>query len=386
MNLHGYDTKENLEKGLQLMRDAEKTDPDATLPRMLLEASAIGGTVPLEGLKSQFKSWMLAMEEANPDQAHFASALFNLAIMARQPQNAHFWNLAKERAELGQGFLSMNQAACNKCFFPLVEMCGASIASQWSRKGAYLIQAAIEELEFSASCGNQLAAILCDFLKERHEEALRLNMPSTIQRLSQTFNPIQKAKAVSTAFLEIEKGVNDLFPKLLNLYTNSVESFTSLRMIVPWMDEACKTLEGMRLMKLSEKRANSGDQTKATDLKVRSANIGHGKAALDLFLSLDKTSEEALFYLDIALSCRMPEALAWRGVLAEDKVGGLGGAYKYYMFAIWKGSMKAYENIKGLKLGPRRGLLMSKADFAAKVMGLAIEAEAEAEAEVKGAE
>jgi TPR repeat protein len=370
MNLHGYATKENLERGLALMRDAEKSDPDATLPRMLLEASGIGGTAPLENLKSQFKSWMTTMEETNPDQAHFASALFNLGIMARQPQNARFWKLIKERAELGQGFRSLNQAGANLCFFSLVELCGASVAAQWSRKGAYLVQAAIEDLAFCASCGNVLAKILGDYISQCADRALRLNMPSKIKRLSQVFSPVKKARSLNEAFDEIEASTLDIFPAMLDLYQASPEIFTSLRMIIPWMDEMCKTLEGIRLAKLSAKRLEAGESKRARDLLARSAAAGHGEAAFEIFQGLDKSSEEAVFYLDIASKCNMAEAFSWEAVLIEDGLKGRGNAVDANLKAVWKGSAEAYQNLKALKLGPFRKLRLAKADFAAKVLDL----------------
>jgi hypothetical protein len=141
-------------------------------------------------------------------------------------------------------------------------------------------------------------------------------------------------------------------------------------MIIPWMDEMCKTLEGLRLAKLSAKRQEAGETKRARDLLARSAAGGHGEAAFEIFQSLDKSSEEAVFYLDIASKCNMAEAFSWEAVMIEDGLKGRGSAVDANLKAVWKGSRKAYSNLLALKLGPFRKFRLAKADFAAKVLDL----------------
>jgi TPR repeat protein len=370
-HLHGYGTKENLDLGLALLREAEEKDADASLPRMLLEASKIGAKVPLGILKKQFQELKNALEESSPDQAHFANAIFNMQMLASLGPNARFWKTIKKFNSRTAGFRSINAAGQNNCFFPLITFCGASIASQWSRKGAYLVEMAIEDLAFSASCGNKLAAVLGDFIASESKRAERLNMPSSFQRIGQALKPLKRDQALAQTVAEIEKSVNEeLFPALLDLYIESCADFNALRMIVPWMDDAFKTLEGMRLSRLCALRLEAGDTNRARDLLIRSANCGDGQAAFEMFQSLDKTSEDALYYLDIALKCNIAEAFANLAALVEDGMKDRGSAPKIALKAIWKGSLDALSRMRGMKLGAAGKLWLSKAKFAAQAMNL----------------
>jgi hypothetical protein len=200
---------------------------------------------------------------------------------------------------------------------------------------------------------------------------MRLNMPSKLQRAGLLLNPRKRAQALLVAAAEIERCVNeDFFPSLLDLYCESYERFNALRMIAPWMDEACKTLEGLRLARRSEMRLEAGDAKKAKDLLARSADAGDGESAFRLFNTLDKSSEEALFYLDIAVKCNIPEALAEMAIMVEDGLKGRGSAAKLSLKAIWKGSSRAYENLKVMRLGPFKRIWLAKAKFAADVLNL----------------
>jgi TPR repeat protein len=372
--MHGYGTKVDLKKSYALLSAAEVNDSDAALPRLFSLACGLGVKVNPRQIKAKLNTLKALFEDQEPETGYLTDALVSIQMLEKTGAHKRFWNKIWRHQKSSAGVTTVNIAGQMPCFRPFIEFCAAEIAAKWSGKGGAALRQAESNLIAAASHGSRLARILSDFMQSNEEEASRMNAPKIRNRIAMAFSPFRGKARLSDVLSRIESAMNDsLLPKLCDLYTESSEEFHSLKMVVPWMDEVCKTLEGMRLYRESSAEMDSErpDFIKGRDALIRSAEAGDGRAAMDIFSSLpEKDEKETLFYLDIALACNISQAFISNAILIEDGARKRGSAFGMYLKAVYKGSAHAYSNMKMLRLDPLKKLRMLLAKRLAESMDL----------------
>ncbi|MDR1538030.1 MAG: hypothetical protein LBU32_08535 [Clostridiales bacterium] len=345
--LHGYGVPENQERALNLLGQAASQSQKALICYALCAVYGLGPKLTARQIADRSAMMIRSFETPKESSSLLCEALSILGRLCRFRTAKSFWKKIWNFND-ACGLTVLNPSMLRPCSKGLIQIAGSNLAAIWTGKYASYLADAAYCLEEAASKGSKAAKAIYKFLEADKEIYENARLPSKLQRFLAFFNPVLKRSIYSEAAKRIEFSLNSLLlQKLCDAYYESKDEFESLRMIVPWMDEALITLDAMQLTRQSLQAKS--DPWIRSKLLRQSAEAGSGFAAYEHYESLpDRTKEEALAFLDTALACNAPQAFCANAYLIENGFRS-GSAYSMYLKGVYKGSDYARAGIEAMK-------------------------------------
>jgi hypothetical protein len=254
-----------------------------------------------------------------------------------------FWKRVWHRHEKVFGLTLMNTVQHRNCFRPFVELICADYLAKKHPGARKYFGYVVEELTNNPHI---FGTTLLKLYKGSQEAYADEKIPTAWERMLAVFVPEMRDIVWSKVSHSISRRLA-LAIKVFNVIYTEQPKTMDLQWI-PWMDELCHTLDGLKL----RQDAQNADSWQAANMLQRSADLGDGASALMMYVSADYANKgkEAFALLDSALECGLPEAYIEYAFLIENgmKTGNL---YEMYKTAILKGSRIAAGNAETVLRG-----------------------------------
>jgi hypothetical protein len=260
-----------------------------------------------------------------------------------------FWDRLWQFHQKNGSIRFINSSFNRECFKEFIEFCGYYYAAKWCRIKIRRWNDPQQLFISSMNSGYEPARVFTGVLQSNAAEAGKAPVPGFTRRVKAMFNTETRNclynQAAEFLSVNLEKCVGRIF---LNYDTNPAP-YTSLRLAVPWMDELCEAMQGIKHYNEALRyKAKSDTWLMNKEFKQSHAH-NDSRAAMALYNAEgNKNSAEAVSYLDTALASNVPEAFIERAYIYENAGNNLSGAFDLYRKAVYKRHPLAVSNALNL--------------------------------------
>jgi TPR repeat protein len=248
-----------------------------------------------------------------------------------------FWDKLWQHHQANGGIGFINSGFGRECFKEFIEFCGYYYAARWCRIKIKQWNDPLRLFASSVNNGYEPAVVFTKVLQENAEDADKAPMPGFTRRFKAMFDEELRSCQYNQAAEFLSVTLERCVERVYLSYEANPDNYTSLRLAVPWMDELCEAIQGMKHYKEAMQYKAKNDAWLMTKELRNSFNRGDSRAAIALYNAEgNKHSDEAVQYLDTALTSNAPEAFIERAYVYENKNKNLTGALDLYRKAIYK--------------------------------------------------